>query len=216
MIVPLMTEKEIESEILKEVQELDNTRDRFSKNFRRLVLKSSKFPVTKLYACKTKKKNLFKLVYTVTKRSQHDSPNLGIFCIYERKEGKYMVAYSCLDKKITIFSPHFFLRYRERILKNESLPMLDVIDTYIRNNKALMSFVINRELVEAYRCFEKNYSDEKINLVASTADGFCFSEEHGNVTIVKTIISREMLTKAQKPFLLELEKETTEIKFPWE
>ena len=79
-----------------------------------------------------------------------------------------------------------------------------------------MSFVINRELVEAYRCFEKNYSDEKINLVASTADGFCFSEEHGNVTIVKTIISREMLTKAQKPFLLELEKETTEIKFPWE
>lgn len=216
MIVPLMTEKEIKSEVLKEIQELDNTKERFSKDFRRLVLKSSKFPVTKLYDCKTKKKNLFRLVYTATKRSRHDNPDLSIFCIYERKEGKYMVAYSCFDKKITIFSPHFFQRYRERILKDESLPMLDVIDTYVRNNKALMSFVINPKLVAAYQCFEKNYSDEQINLVASTAGGFCFSEEHGDVIIVKTIISKEMLTKAQKPFFLELEKETAEIRFPWE
>ena len=94
MIVPSMTEQEIREELLKDLADLDKPMERFRKNFRSKVLKSYKFPVKTSYDCKSvKRKNLFVVTFTADKRGQHDNPNISMYCIYERKEGKYAAVY---------------------------------------------------------------------------------------------------------------------------
>ena len=57
-----------------------------------------------------------------------------------------------------------------------------------------------------YQCFEGHYNDEVIDFVSVTAGGYCFGEKHGNVSIIKTIISEEMLSEKQKTFFYDLKK----------
>ena len=122
-----MTEQEIREELLKDLADLDKPMERFRKNFRSKVLKSYKFPVKTSYDCKSvKRKNLFVVTFTADKRGQHDNPNISMYCIYERKEGKYAAVYQPMTHKITIYAPHFFKRYQERILKDYNLPMLEM------------------------------------------------------------------------------------------
>ena len=140
MIVPSMTEQEIREELLKDLADLDKPMERFRKNFRSKVLKSYKFPIKTSYDCKSvKRKNLFVVTFTADKRGQHDNPNISMYCIYERKEGKYAAVYQPITHKITIYAPHFFRRYQERILKDYNLPMLEIIKEYFRNCWGLTS-----------------------------------------------------------------------------
>lgn len=208
MIVPSMTEEEIFKEITEDIADLDKQRERFTKEFRKLILKAVAFPVMKLYKCKSIKKNSFVLVYSAEKRGQHNNPTVGVFCIYERKEGKYVAAYNLINNKIVIYSPHFFLRYRERILKSPNMAMLDVIDGFLKGNWGLVSLLIDDNLEAAYQCFEGHYNNEVVDFVAATAGGFCFGENHGNISIVKTIVSKDMLREKQAKLYVELEKET--------
>ena len=50
------------------------------------------------------------------------------------------------------------------------------------------------------------YNDEVIDFVSVTAGGYRFGEKHGNVSIIKTIISEEMLSEKQKTFFYDLKK----------
>lgn len=207
MIVPSMTEQEIREELLKDSADLDKPIERFRKNFRSKVLKSYKFPVKTSYDCKSvKRKNLFVVTFTADKRGQHDNPNISMYCIYERKEGKYAAVYQPMTHKITIYAPHFFRRYQERILKDYNLPMLEIIKEYFRNCWGLTSVEIDENLETTYQCFEGHYNDEVIDFVSVTAGGYCFGEKHGNVSIIKTIISEEMLSEKQKTFFYDLKK----------
>ena len=100
-----MTEQEIREELLKDLADLDKPMERFRKNFRSKVLKSYKFPVKTSYDCKSvKRKNLFVVTFTADKRGQHDNPNISMYCIYERKEGKYAAVYQPMTHKITIYA----------------------------------------------------------------------------------------------------------------
>jgi len=207
MIVPSMTEQEIREELLKDLADLDKPMERFRKNFRSKVLKSYKFPVKTSYDCKSvKRKNLFVVTFTADKRGQHDNPNISMYCIYERKEGKYAAVYQPMTHKITIYAPHFFRRYQERILKDYNLPMLEIIKEYFRNCWGLTCVEIDENLETTYQCFEGHYNDEVIDFVSVTAGGYCFGEKHGNVSIIKTIISEEMLSEKQKTFFYDLKK----------
>lgn len=200
MIVPSMTEQEIRKEIIEDLTDL-RCQERFSKDFRSKVLKSYKFPVIKSYDCKSnKRKNHIVMTFTADKRGHHDNPCVSMYCIYERKEGKYAAIYDPAKRKITIYAPHFFKRYKERILKDDSLQMIDVIKEYFKNCWGLIRIEIDKNLEEAYQCFEGHYSDEVINFASVTGGGYCFGEDHGEVSILKTIISEEMLSEKQKTF----------------
>ena len=200
MIVPSMTVQEIHKELFEDIKNLRNQLDNYRKDFKKAVLRGSRYPLTKSYDCKTReKKNLFVVTLTAIKRSNWKKPILSIYSIYTRPEGNYAVPLT-LDMNIaSIYPPHFFKRYRERIVKDESISNEDIIRLYFKNDWGFVGAVVNEDFESVYHCFEADDKDEKVSFVATTSQGYCFGEKQGNVNIIKTIISEEMLFDNQKP-----------------
>ena len=197
MIVPAMTEQEIRKEMLNDIKNLRPKVENFQRKFRAVVLRTSKFPACRFYECLTEKKNLFVVGFTADRRGQHSTPNLGMHCVYERPEGKYAAVWTYSGRMI-LFPPHFFDRYQERVLKDVTLSRIDVIRQYLKNNPGQAGLEINDDVEAVFKCFEGHYSDEVISLVFATSQGYCFGENHGDVTVMKTIITEDMLSDRQR------------------
>lgn len=115
-----------------------------------------------------------------------------------------------IDLNITsIYPPHFFLRYRERILKNRSISNEEVIRDYFTKDWGFMATVINDAYESVYHSFEEHSKNETISFVAATNLGFCFGEKCGAVNIIKTILSEDMLYENQKVLFIDLRKQFT-------
>ena len=183
--------------------------ENFCKNFRSLVLRSSKFPVKRSYEYMTNRKNLLVITLSALKRSQHDNPIIYVYCIYERSEGRYAAVWA-LGNRITIFAPHFFDRYQERVLKNDAIPRNEVIQLFITNSWANVSLEINDELEAIFKCFEGHYNDETISIVSATSEGYCFGEVIDDVKMMKTIITEDMLSDRQKRLFHAIRESFTE------
>lgn len=205
MIVPSMTVQEIHNEVFEDIKNIENIMNGFNKDFRKLVLRKSKYPLTKTYEYITKeKKNLFLIGYTALKRSDWDNPVMHFYGIYSRPEGKYAVAPSVDMNISTIYPPHFFKRYRERIVKDDSISNDDIIRLYFKNDWGLTGAKVNQDHKNVYHSFEENEKNEIIDIVAATKQGYCFGEKQGNINIIKTIVSEEMLFENQKLIFHEL------------
>lgn len=194
MIVPSMTVQEIHKEVFEDVRTIGNKMDSLKKEFKKFSLKVSRYPCTKSFDYKTQvKKNLFIIEFTALKRSDWKKPIISIYGIYARPEGKYAVSLT-LDKNIsTLYPPHFFKRYRERILKDETISNDDIIREYFKSDWGFMGAVVNEKFEAVYHCFENDDKDDKISFVAATSQGYCFGEKQGKVNIIKTIICEDML-----------------------
>jgi len=207
MIVPSMTVQEIHKEVFDDMETLKIKLKESPEDFKKHVLRSSRFPFTKTYEFKTReKKNLFIVDFTAIKRSYWKKPILTIYGIYSRPEGKYAVALSVDMDIITIHPPHFFKRYRERILKKDSLSNEEIIRLYFKNDWGFAGAIVNEDFESVYRHFESDSKNEKLSFVAANSQGYCFGEKRGNVNILKTIISEDMLFENQKPIFNKLKK----------
>jgi len=205
MIVPSMTGQEIHKEVFADIKNLRSKLDECRKDFRKTVLRSSRYPVTKSYECKTReRKNLFIVDYTAIKRSNWKNPIMSICGIYSRNEGMYAVALAVDINVTTIYPPHFFKRYRERIAKDESISNEDLIRLHSRNDWGFMASVINKDFESVYHYFENENKNDTVSFVAATSEGFCFGEKQGNINIIKTIISEDMLFENQIVIFNEL------------
>ncbi|MGE9313618.1 hypothetical protein ACLOAU_18345 [Niabella sp. CJ426] len=205
MIVPSMAVQEIHNEVFEDIPNLRNKLTEYREDFRKTVLKASRYPLTKSYACKTKAmKNSFSIDFTAQKRSHWKSPILSIFGMYDRPEGKYAFSVSLDFNLITIYPPHFFQRFRERIAKNMTVSNENLIKDYFKNDWGFIAAVVNKDFESVYHNFEENNTDEKISFVAATSKGYCFGEKQGSVNIIKTIVSEEMLFGYQKHIFSEL------------
>jgi len=204
MIVPTMTVQEIHKEILEDINSLDNILDGFKRNFRKVVLRKSKYPVTKSYEYITKERNnLLVIGYTALKRSDSNNPIIHFYGIYSRPEGKYAAA-PTLDMMCTIYPPHFFKRYRERIVNDDTISNDDLIRLYFKNDWGFVGAKVNQEHKSVYNNFEVVDKNEKLDIVCANSQGFCFGERQGNVNIIKTIVTEEMLFEDQKHVFQEL------------
>ncbi len=182
MIVPSMTAQEIHKEVMEDIKTLGNKVDRCRDDFRKTVLRSSRYPVSKSYDCKTQeKKNLFIVELIAPKRSFYDKPILSIHGIYSRPEGKYAVAPSIDKNLISIYPPHFFKRYRERIVKDTSLSNEEIIRRYFKNDWGFMIAVVDKHFESVYHCFENDNDNvnESVDFVAATSQGYCFGTKQG-------------------------------------
>ena len=112
---------------------------------------------------------------------------------------------------ISIYPPHFFKRYRERIVKDESISNEEIIRQYFKNDWGFMGAVVNEDFESVYHCFETENKNDKVSFVAATSQGYCFGEKQGNVNIIKTIISEDMLFENQKIIFDELKKAFKEL-----
>jgi hypothetical protein len=207
MIVPSMTVQEIHKEVFEDVRNLRGKLHECRNDFKKIILKGSRYPLTKSYDCKTReKRNLFIVDFTAIKRSDWKKPILTIYGIYSRLEGRYAVALSVDMNIISIYPPHFFKRYRERIVKDEFLSYEDIIRQYFKNDWGFMAGVVNEDFESVYHSFENDYKNDKVSFVAATSQGYCFGEKQGNVNIIKTIVSEDMLFENQKSIFNELKK----------
>jgi hypothetical protein len=109
-------------------------------------------------------------------------------------------------KILSIYPPHFFKRYRERITKDESIPNEDMIRHYFKNDWGFLGALVNENFESVYHCFENDNENDKVSFVAATSQGYCFGEKQGSVNIIKTIISEEMLFENQKSIFNELKR----------
>ena len=82
----------------------------------------------------------------------------------------------------------------------------DIIRHYFCNDWGFMGTVVNDDFESVYHCFENNDKDENLSFVAATYQGYCFGEKQGNVSIIKTIISDDMLFENQKTTFTGLRK----------
>lgn len=200
-----MTVHEIHKEVFEDIKSLRNKLDECRKDFKKTVLKCSFYPVTKSYDCKTRvKKNLFIVDFTALKRSDWKKPILSIYGIYSRPEGKYAVVPTVEMKIISIYPPHFFLRYRERVVKDGSISNVNIIRQYFKNDWGFMGAIVNEDFESVYHCFENDNINDKVSFVAATSQGYCFGEKQGNVNIIKTIVTEDMLFDNQKFLFNEL------------
>jgi hypothetical protein len=205
MIVPSMTVQEIHKEVFEDIMNLRSKLDVFRKDFKKTVLKGSRYPLTKSYDYTTReKKNLFIVTFTAINRSDWKNPILSIYGIYSRPEGKYAVVPTVDINIISIHPPHFFKRYHERIVKDDSISNEDTIRQYFRNDWGFMATVVNEDFESVYHCFENDNKNDKVSFVAAISQGYCFGEKQGNVNIIKTIISEDMLFENQKFIFNEL------------
>jgi len=205
MIVPSMTVQDIHKEVFEDIKNLRSKLDVYRKDFKKTVLNGSRYPLTMSYDSTTReKKNLFIVAFTAIKRSDWKKPILSIYGIYSRQEGKYAVALTVDMNIISIYSPHFFKRYRERIVKDESISNENIIRQYFKNDWGFMGAVVNEDFESIYHCFENDNKNDKVSFVAATSQGYCFGEKQGNVNIIKTIISEDMLFENQKIIFNEL------------
>lgn len=202
-----MTVQDIHKEIMEDIINIDNKLNGFKRDFRKIVLSKSQYPVTKSYECITKERNnLLVIGFTALKRSDFDNPINHFYGIYLRPEGKYAAAPSVDINMCTIYPPHFFKRFRERIVKDDTMSNDDLIRLYFRNDWGLVGAKLNQEQKNVYNNFEEQDKNGKIDIVCVNSYGFCFGEKQGNINIVKTIISEEMLFDDQKYIFHELRK----------
>ena len=201
-----MTVQEIHNEVFLDIVTLKDKMAELNKNFRKFVLSKSKYPVSKFYDCYTMdRKNQFIIGYTALKRSQHNNPINHFLGIYSRPEGKYAIAPSIDIEKSTIYPPHFFKRYRERIIKNDTLTNDEIIKLFFKNEWGHVGVRINKDFENIYHAFEDD-PDGQVSTILASSQGYCFGLQQGNINIIKTIISEDMLFDDQKSIFMELRK----------
>lgn len=207
MIVNTMTLQEIHEELFKDLPALEGRIEHCKREFRRKVLKASHFPYVVTYELRTGiRRNLFMATFTANKRGKADRPLILMCGIYDRPEGSYAAVLSLDLKATSIYPPHFFKRYRERIVKDEKLTNLQLIRLYLSKCKGIYKAVADKEHNAVYHSIEY-FADEEVNFVAATDEGYCFGSHFGENCVIKTIISEDDLFDDQKELFHKLREE---------
>ena len=118
MIVYTMNEDELNSEILKDMPNILKYSDYFDSEFRRIVIKSRKFPVVLTKKFKSSNKNNWILVLEArTKKETGDLSRIHFITYINSPHGYYVVMPTSTNnhKHLIIYPPHFFRRYSERM-----------------------------------------------------------------------------------------------------
>ena len=198
MIVDSMSIKEITKAVLSEKEYVTRCSLRFKENFKSVVLKTSHFPCIKTYKCTTPvNKTVYNISIRAEKRGEHSKPTHNIYTLYRRREGIYAVLIENNWTAVTIFPPHFFERYRTRILKDESIPIDSVINVFFSGFFGYCDMWVDNNNVQI---FDKEESDtEEINIVGAFHEGLILGFHQDNYCMAITIVSFEQFKPDQWP-----------------
>lgn len=210
-----MTLEEVARQFQGDYSNILAKRKTFQPKFSSLVKRSSRFPVRAQYEyISHTNHNRYIYFYSAEKRGQWDEPHCIVVGIYERPEGKYAVTSTYAGHTFLIYPPHFFVRYRERILKDDTIYGDELIKRYFKVNDRFTKEPLSEEHTKAYRKYE---SDNESVQAARCAEGNIFLEiQSPRVVLIKTIISDEMLFEDQKEAFSRLAdqlEDTKDIKF---
>ena len=211
MIVPSMTYEEIVKAFRKDIEASENKIDSFVSNFASLTLKRSRnaFPFSKTYEYVTWQKNLLFITIIATKRSDWKDPQFSIAGAFHTDEGIHGIYLGVLSTGNTlmkgsyIFLPHFFKRYRERVLQDDTLTSKEVLKTFFSRNLSITAVEMSESFSKTYQKYEK---DGVPQYAGKMKDGNCFMEHiTPSICVVKTIITDDMLYESQEDVFGQLE-----------
>lgn len=208
MIHPDMTYDEMAAQYMGDLHDLQAKKQTFQAKFSSYVKRSRSrtFPMTAQYDYVSHtNQNHYLFCYTAFRRSDWDKPYCNAICVFEGKGGLYGMVTSNFQKTVIIFTPHFFQRYRERILKDDTLDDVAVLKRYFSRNTRFVLKQMDENFARAYKKYE---DDESQSWAARVNEGNIFLKTFGNkVMLCKTIISDEMLYENQTAAFGELKTE---------
>ena len=201
-----MSYEEIADQYMDDFPNLLSKGKTFQVKFGSLVKRSRKYPVTAQYEYTSHiGKNRYLFCYTAYKRSDWENPYCNAICIFEGKGGKYAMTTTNFQKTVIIFTPHFFSRYRERILHGEEIYGETLMKRYFSRNTRFILKEINENFAKAYKRYE---DDESQTYAAKVFEGNIFLKMYSDkVIICRTILSDEMLYDNQTEAFGELQDE---------
>lgn len=144
-------------------------------------------------------RNVWLLMVKAYNGDQKKNPRMTMACMYEGPGGKYLMlpaaGSNIRHSAWILFPPHFFKRYRQRILKNFDMPASDVVETYFRRNPAL-AICLDQTFTD--RLGLMHHYSEEIDFVAKAPEGTVFGifiqpSPGIIIQIAKTIVSEGML-----------------------
>lgn len=186
MITKSLTDLEKKKEIFKDSYEINGQLTKILQrpDYIRAVKKASKFPFNYISHFKTSRGNRYTIILTPTnkKREGLTNPLTSIYTKLSTEEGTYMLRYDTIMYSVTIYTPHFFSRYRSRFLKEGDLSTEEVIDTFAKRN---FNIVNSRGDGEEY--------------IGACTDGYIYLKvKDEGVNIAVTFVSFDMLRDKQK------------------
>ena len=188
-------------ELLSDLPNAQHIADYRYQTFKSLVLKSKRFPIIRHYECKTvQKKNRFFVNLTALKRGNHKAPYCHYYCIYSRPEGLYCAVVGLKEDFVYIYPPHFFARYRERIIKQDDISPEDLIHLFMSRFWSNFSYMANQEELDDINQWEQLSDEDGLDFIGTCPDGVIFGQRIKNVVLNKTIISESMLYPDQVDF----------------
>ena len=103
-----------------------------------------------------------------------------------------------------MYQNHFFIRYRERVLKDPAISIEDTIESFFAKEWSIYGIKITKELEEVFHCFDGHFSDDRVDVLICAEDGYSFGIRKEQLFIIKTIITDEMLSDNQRYLFRQL------------
>lgn len=191
MIVSSMSEEELINEVTTDYVNVFRYSDHLDNKFRRIVVKSKIFPVT---ACKeyvSPRKNRWLIFLEArSKKETLDRSRITLVVTFEAPNGTHAVMGTFTNGRMhyIIYPPHFFARYRQRVIK-EDITTTDLIKRF---------FKFNQGYVYTLKDTPKFGNLALREVYGTTRDGVAmgFMTTHQNV-LFKTFITFDMLKGEQ-------------------
>ena len=187
LVVDNMSLREMYTELVNDGPNVTAKVEYLCNNFRRNVLKRTRFPVQfKPVDYVSPKKNKWIIIFTAKSKKDAETPAITYVCTANARGGIYVFMISLFqgDPCVLMFPPHFFQRYRDRFMEgNNDIKGIDLIKYFFCRNPTFSS----DESVEDKRIFQ-----------TSCEDGVCLGiEKEKNIFIQRTFITYEMLKNDQ-------------------
>lgn len=204
MIVHTMTEAELFQEVKTDMVNAFKYSDAKDQKFRRMVIKSNRFPVYAHSIYTSPRKNIWLILFEArTKKEIGEDCRITFVTCYNSPHGYYSVMVSFVNNKphLIMYPPHFFSRYAERCGIN-----LSGIDLMIRYFKMNASYVYELKHVS----LPNNLIRTEVYGSSKEGVAMGFRSVGGNI-LFKTHITYDMTKGEQISKLSENEKVRQEI-----
>lgn len=175
-----MNHFEILKEILKDREEI---KEHFAKHYRtcfkRQVLKATTFPfVPSPLHFTSSRRNKYLIYIEARKKGDWKTNTFYYVCC----AGNIAYLYNKELNLLSVFTPHFFSRYRERFIMDNNITTKQVIEKFFKNNLLTTCKV---------RVQDNTF-------MGTCKDGIAFGKYEKGIAIIKTFISRDMQFDKQK------------------
>lgn len=204
MIVPTMSYQEVEMAFRREVKGAWSQIGNLAKKFGSMALKTRIYPCIRSFTALSKDKTKLTIIFFADKRSCWNHPRICVYTTFYRNDGLYVISTDNPEHgEVRLYTEHFFERYRERLIQDTNMSMMEIIKHYLIINQDLMWHVNTSVFSSAY---EKYEHDNVPQMAACVVEGNCFIEQLGEkLTLFKTFLTDNMFGDEQSYAFKKLE-----------